>query len=77
MTCEEITKITKICLTADSWCDCCSSNLCAQLREAFPEYIGVIDGIEQHKNNYHVMYAKALEARDFDESELKVWEICL
>ena len=74
MTEEEITKVAKICLTADSWCIHFSSELCEQLRKAFPEYAGVIDGIEQHKEDYFALY-KAKNEDNFLNPFPNVWEL--
>lgn len=78
MTEDEITKITKIMLTADGWCNNCQCDLIQQLTEAFPEYAGVIDGIAQKSE----WYRQELQARWNDWFEVgdgrpkpNVWEI--
>jgi hypothetical protein len=77
MTEEEITKVTKICLTADSWCECCVGNLIAQLSKAFPEYAGVIDGVYQHSENYRDLYRKRRDEGAFGDPDPNIWEICI
>lgn len=79
MTEDEITKITKIMLTADHWCPSCSSDLIKRLQKVFPDFQGTIDGIEQHRESYELMYRKAVSlAIDQDDYiEPDVTEMCI
>ncbi len=77
MTADEITKVAKIALTADSWCPNCQAGLFEELRKAFPAHTDTIDQVWSDRERIERSYRDAVSKTwdNFEDDPPNVWEV--